>query len=240
MYQVKLQEFEGPLDLLLFFIRKDELDIYDIPISRITDQFIDYLHLMRELDLTVAAEFIWMASMLMSIKAKMMLPRQEQDDDEQLDETDPRYELVQALLEYKKYKEAGASLRTMDLAMRTRYFRGYTEIDKTEPVNDGEILKNVTLIDLMTAIRGVMKRFDTPPVVHKVEKVKTSIEDQMEFLITHLREKGRAPFIAICKSLPSREYVVVTFLAMLELVRMQRLRLFADESVHEFEIEYAA
>src|SRR6056297_1282314 len=100
MYRVQLNNFEGPLDLLLFFIKRDELDIYDIPISYITKQFLEYINLLEELDLDVASEFILMASMLMSIKAKMMLPREDTDEDE-LDETDPRYELVQRLLEYK-------------------------------------------------------------------------------------------------------------------------------------------
>ena len=104
MYRVQLQNFEGPLDLLLFFIKRDELDIYDIPISYITNQFLEYLHLLEELDLDVASEFVWMASNLMSIKAKMMLPREDSDEDDLLDEQDPRYELVQQLLEYKRYK----------------------------------------------------------------------------------------------------------------------------------------
>ena len=105
MYRVQLQNFEGPLDLLLFFIKRDELDIYDIPISYITNQFLEYLHLLEELDLDVASEFVWMASNLMSIKAKMMLPREDSDEEDLLDEQDPRYELVQQLLEYKRYKD---------------------------------------------------------------------------------------------------------------------------------------
>nr|NIR86196.1 segregation/condensation protein A [Candidatus Bathyarchaeota archaeon] len=108
MYRVQLKNFEGPLDLLLFFIKRDELDIYDIPISYITNQFLEYINLMEELDLDVASEFILMASMLMSIKAKMMLPQEESD--EEFDEHDPRYELVQRLLEYKRYKEMAGKM----------------------------------------------------------------------------------------------------------------------------------
>lgn len=240
MYLVRLQEFEGPLDLLLFFIRKDELDIYNIPISRVADQFIDYLHQMRELDLAIASEFIWMASTLMSIKARMMLPREKQTDEETLDETDPRFELVQALLEYKRYKEASVSLRERDHRMRDQYYRGYLEPDRTEPVNDGESLKNVTLIDLMSAVQTVLKRLETPPVVHRVEKVKTSIETQSAYLLEVLKSKGKTSFIWICQQLESREYVVVTFLAALELIRMQQLRLYVEESATDFYVEYAA
>lgn len=239
MYQVKLQEFEGPLDLLLFFIKRDELDIYNIPISRLTEQFIEYLHLMKELDLAVAAEFIWMASLLMSIKVKMMLPQQVEEAEEGVNEHDPRFELVQALLEYKKYKEAAVSLREMDHLARKTYFRGSIEADKTTLVNDGEMLKNVTLIDLMTAIQGVLKRLDAPVIMHTVQQVKTSIEAQSAFLLSRLKDAGKLSFIALCLELESREYVVVTFLAALELIRQQLIVLHADDSVTDFYIEAA-
>jgi segregation and condensation protein A len=123
VYRVQLNNFEGPLDLLLFFIKRDELDIYDIPISYITNQYLEYVNLMEELDLDVASEFILMASMLMSIKAKMMLPREE-DENEEIDETDPRYELVQKLLEYKRYKEMAIKMADIDEETRKRYKRG--------------------------------------------------------------------------------------------------------------------
>jgi len=113
MYKVQLKNFEGPLDLLLFFIKRDELNIYDIPIYHITREFLDYIRLMEELDLEVASEFIYMASLLMSIKARMMLPH-ENEDEEELDEHDPRYELVQKLLEYKRYKEMAEKLTIID------------------------------------------------------------------------------------------------------------------------------
>ena len=123
MYRVQLNNFEGPLDLL-FFIKRDELDIYDIPISYITDQFLGFIKLMEELDLDVASEFVLMASMLMSIKAKMMLPREEQDEDLNLDESDPRYELIQRLLEYKRYKEMAVKMSDIDEETRKKYTRG--------------------------------------------------------------------------------------------------------------------
>jgi segregation and condensation protein A len=131
-------------------------------------------------------------------------------------------------------------LRQRDLRMREQYYRGYLESDRTEPVNDGESLKNVTLIDLISAIKTVLKRLETPPVVHRVEKVKTSIEAQSAYLLEVLKSKGKTSFIWICQQLESREYVVVTFLAALELIRMQQLRLYVEESATDFYLEYAA
>ena len=132
MYRVQLNNFEGPLDLLLFFIKRDELDIYDIPISYITEQFLEFIHMMEELDLDVASEFVLMASMLMSIKAKMMLPREETDDEAELDENDPRYELVQRLLEYKRYKEMAEKMADIDEETRKKYTRGFYEVDQVD------------------------------------------------------------------------------------------------------------
>lgn len=152
MYRVQLNNFEGPLDLLLFFIKRDELDIYDIPISYITKQFLEYINLLEELDLDVASEFILMASMLMSIKAKMMLPR-EDSDEEELDETDPRYELVQRLLEYKRYKEMSEKMADMDEETRKKYMRGYPEADTVEQQATGEALQDVTMFDLIAAFK---------------------------------------------------------------------------------------
>src|SRR5690625_6255273 len=128
MYRVRLKNFEGPLDLLLFFIKRDELDIYDIPISYITNQFLEYISFMEELDLDVASEFILMASMLMSIKARMMVPREESE--EELDEHDPRYELVQRLLEYKRYKEMAEKMEYIEAEAQKKHFRGHPEADR--------------------------------------------------------------------------------------------------------------
>ena len=143
MYRVQLKNFEGPLDLLLFFIRRDELNIYDIPISHITREFLEYIRLMEELDLDVASEFIYMASLLMSIKARMMLPV-ERSEEEELDEEDPRYELVQKLLEYKQYKEMAEKMTVIDDEARKKYFRGYPEADEIDTQASGEALNELT------------------------------------------------------------------------------------------------
>ncbi|MEP1119975.1 MAG: segregation/condensation protein A [Balneola sp.] len=236
MYRVQLNNFEGPLDLLLFFIKRDELDIYDIPISYITQQYLEYVNLMEELDLDVASEFILMASMLMSVKAKMMLPR-EDDDSEEIDETDPRYELVQKLLEYKRYKEMAIKMADIDEETRKRYKRGYLDADDVDQQATGEALKDVTLFDLISAFRKVLTDIERQRVVHKVNKVETTIEEQSEFVLNRLSEAGRQSFASLCKSLTNKVVIVVTFLAILEMIKEQQINLFLEEDPTDFYID---
>ncbi|MEQ8578841.1 MAG: segregation/condensation protein A [Balneola sp.] len=236
MYRVQLNNFEGPLDLLLFFIKRDELDIYDIPISYITQQYLEYVNLMEELDLDVASEFILMASMLMSIKAKMMLPREDDENDE-IDETDPRYELVQKLLEYKRYKEMAVKMADIDEETRKRYKRGYTDADDVAQQATGEALKDVTLFDLISAFRKVLTDIERQRVVHKVNKVETTIEEQTEFVLETLSQSGRQSFPTLCKNLTSRVVIVVTFLAILEMIKEQQINLFIEEDPTDFYID---
>lgn len=236
MYRVQLQNFEGPLDLLLFFIRRDELDIYDIPIAYITNQFFEFITFMDELDLGVASEFIYMASTLMSIKAKMMLPR-EKDEDSEFDEADPRYELVQSLLEYKRFKEMGAELGEMDLKTRETYRRGYHQLDIVDEATDEEPLRDVTLFDLISAYKMILNRVAREEVVHRVEMVKTNIEEQSTYIIERLRTSGRLSFWEICREAPSRMFIIVTFLAILEMVRENRLVLMVGEETSEFSVD---
>ena len=238
MYRVQLTNFEGPLDLLLFFIKRDELDIYDIPIAYITDQFIEYLHFMEELDLGVASEFIYMASSLMSIKAKMMLPREEGPEDTEFDEADPRYELVQSLLEFKRFKEMGEEMRLLDDHERRFYRRGTVEPDRVEPSTDsGELLRELTLFDLISAYMQVLNRGNRPAVVHTVETVKTSIEEQEKLILSALRTGGRQSFRTLIPEDATRILIVVMFLAILEMIKEQKVMLYVDEDVTEFHLD---
>lgn len=229
MYRVQLKNFEGPLDLLLFFIKRDELNIYDIPISHITHEFLEYIRLMEELDLDVASEFIYMASMLMSIKARMMLPF-DGDDEEELDEDDPRYELVQKLLEYKRYKEMAEKMTIIDEETQKKYYRGYPDADEVEKQATGEALKDVTLFDLMGAFRKVLADIKRQHTYHKVEKVTYTVEEQSEYILQTLQENGRRSFIDICMELGNRALVVVTFLATLEMLKEQQINLFIENN----------
>lgn len=228
MYRVQLKNFEGPLDLLLFFIKRDELDIYDIPISYITNQFLEYINLMEELDLDVASEFILMASMLMSIKAKMMLPHEESD--EKLDEHDPRYELVQQLLEYKRYKEMAGKMEDMEKEAQKKHFRGNYEADQVEKQASGEALKNVTMFDLMTAFKKVLSDIKRQDTIHHVEKIEHTIEEQSEYVLNRLQEWGRTAFRTFCEELKTKTKIVVTFLAILEMLKERQINLYVEDN----------
>lgn len=227
MYRVQLKNFEGPLDLLLFFIKRDELNIYDIPISHITEEFLSYIRLMEELDLDVASEFIYMASILMSIKAKMMLPS-DREEDEELDENDPRYELVQKLLQYKRYKEMAEKLTVLDEETQKKYYRGYVEADDVEKQATGEALKDVTIFDLMSAFRKVLADIKRQHSYHTVEKVTFTVEEQTEYIIQLLQNRGRTSFLVICSELKTAILVVVTFLAVLEMLKEHQINLFIE------------
>lgn len=229
MYRVQLKNFEGPLDLLLFFIKRDELDVYDIPISYITEQFLDYIRLMEELDLEVASEFIHMASMLMSIKARLLLPKEENGQEDELDEQDPRYELVQRLLEYKRYKEMGVRMWEMEEEAQKSHFRRHYKVDQVEKQASGEALKDVTMFDLMAAFKKVLTDLKTQKSRHTIEKVKVTIEEQTEYVLEKLHASGRTAFKAMCMELKTRTAVVVTFLAILEMLKEQQINLFIDE-----------
>lgn len=237
MYRVQLQNFEGPLDLLLYFIRRDELDIYDIPISYITEKFMEYMRFMEELDLAVASEFIYMASLLMSIKAKMMIPV-DPDAEEPEEEHDPRYELVQALLEYKRFKEMSEEMALMSHEARKQAFRGSFDEDQVEPETDhGELLKDITLFDLMGAFKKIMLQVNKEPVKHKVERYPTNIEQQSDFVLQQIKQRGRLSFIQLCANMTRRLVVVVTFLAILEMVKERKLLLFIGNDPTDFYLD---
>lgn len=236
MYRVNLENFEGPLDLLLFFIRRDELNIYDIPIAYITDQFLGYLHFMEELDLSMASEFILMASTLMAIKARMMIPHtvEEMTEDPELD---PRHELVQRLLEYRRYKEMAEELHVIDYKTRERFYRELTHVDLLEydPTHD-EPLKNITLFDLMAAFKKIMIQTTNEPI-HKVEREETNIEEMSTYITDYIHLNGRSSFSQMVQQLKSKLKIVTAFLAVLELVRAQMVLLFVEDNAIEFYLE---
>jgi segregation and condensation protein A len=191
---------------------------------------------MEELDLDVASEFILMASMLMSIKAKMMLPREDAEDEE-LDESDPRYELVQRLLEYKRYKEMSEKMADMDEETRKQYMRGYPEADDVEQQATGEALQDVTMFDLIAAFKKVLQDIERKNIVHHVEKVSTTVEEQAEFVLTRLQDHGRQTFMEVCATLKNKIFVVVTFLAVLEMIKEQQINLFLSDDPTQFHID---
>lgn len=231
MYKIKLQHFEGPLDLLLFFIKRDEIDIYDIPISKITNDFVEYLKLLEQLDLEVAGDFILMAATLMQIKVKMLLPK---EIDEKGEEIDPRAELVRALLEYKRYKEMSEEMSFMESNMRNYNFRGNYESDYKETTTDYNVLlKNITLYDLIKAFKKAMMERPAEPV-HEIRKWNVTIDEQMDYITNKIKEKNRFSFLELMKDLNNKIKIVVTFIAVLELVKAGRIGLQESNTVNDF------
>ncbi|MFN3345441.1 MAG: segregation and condensation protein A [Chloroherpetonaceae bacterium] len=230
MYRISLSEFEGPLDLLLFFIKRDELDIYDIPIAHITKSFMEYLDAMQELNLEVAADFIYMASVLMSIKAKMLLPRPEVPAGE-LDEFDPRTELVQKLLEYKRFKEVALSMQLLEEDRRQLFPRlTFEHIEATEVEDE---TKRPTLFDLIRAYQLAMKKM--PKItVHEIKKIPVTIEQQTEFLLKKLDEQIQISFIKTVSEFTERMTIVVTFLAILEMAKIRLVNIIVREDYSDF------
>ncbi|MBN1637676.1 MAG: segregation/condensation protein A [Ignavibacteriales bacterium] len=231
MYKIKLQQFEGPLDLLLFFIRRHEIDIYDIPIAMITKEFLEYVQLMKQLDLTVASDFILMAATLMQIKVRMLLPR---EIDEKGEEVDPRADLVAALLEYRKYKEMAEELSYFESEQRKRNFRGNFDSDyKDESVDLKTLMKNVTIYDLMRCFKAALDKL--PPIaVHQIKKVNITIEEQMEFIFDKLNKKDELHFLEIVEEMKEKIRIIVTIIALLELIKMGRIGLKESERFNDF------
>ncbi len=233
MYKIKLSHFEGPLDLLLFFIKRDELDIYDIPISKITRDFISYLEIFKELDLESAGEFILMASTLMQIKARMLLPR---EVDEKGDEIDPRADLVNALIEYKRYKEISEEMGYLESNQRKLAFRGYFEEDpKEKPPELDTLLKNITIYDLLLAFKKAMTEMPVEPV-HKIRKINISLDEQITYILNKVKIDEKVSFGKLIVEMKEKIRVIITFIAMLELIKMGKIGLRENIELNEFEI----
>lgn len=213
-YRVRLDRFEGPLDLLLFLIRRDEVDITNIPVARITEQYLEFLGQIDRIDIDVAGEFLVMAATLMRIKAKMLLPVPRSDDDE--DEGDPREELVQRLLEYRLYKEASETLKTQEGERRGLFERGMVPTeDEAGPLP----LAPATLFDLLEALNRVLAR-RPERVVYEVRTEAYDIEDKMSFIARTVAEDGRLRFSTLMERARARMEIVVSFMALLELVKL--------------------
>ena len=215
MYEVKLETFQGPLDLLLHLIQKNEMDIYDIPIAEITRQYLEYLDLMKALDLEVASEFLVMAATLLQIKSRSMLPAPAPEEIEFVEGA--REELVRQLLEYKRFKEAAEKLRALEMEREKIFFR---EADQRELENK-EYTIEASLFDLLSALRDVLSRFPDEPMEISEEDI--TVEDKMDQIMTLLSEREELSFNRIFSELASKREVIVTFLAILELIRIHRL-----------------
>ena len=239
-YTIKLEQFEGPFDLLLFFIERDELDIYDIPISKITNDFLTYIKQMERMNIDLASEFIVVAATLCRIKAKLLLPRK--DVDEEGNEIDPREELVQRLLEYKRYKSILEDMRQLEKRRSEQQLRGYASKELQKIANKALVdveLESLTLFRLLKAFERVMDRFEAknPQQIHEIVQFSYTIEDERSF-ITKLVTNGRkAQFVDVFGHCKNRIHAVTTFLALLEMINMQLIRVISSEVTNFFYLE---
>lgn len=229
MYSVRLNNFEGPLDLLLFFIKRDELDIYDIPIASITQEFLEYVKVLELLDLELAGEFIVMASMLVQIKAQMLLPREESAASVlgEIDDDDPRAELVRRLIEYKRFREASDSLALSVENQRYVMYRNVFEAEEIHAADTGAY-RNATLFDLLKALKRAIERAPEKPDPHVVTRFPITVEEKSEEIIHMLRQRPAVRFFELIGGL-TKMHIVVTFLALLELAKLHRIIVQQDE-----------
>ena len=235
-YRIKLQVFEGPLDLLLFLIRKNELDIYDIPIESVTKQYLEVLRAMQQLDLDLAGEFFVMAATLMEIKSRMLLPKGQHAVDPNADdeEVDPRWELVHQLLQYKKFKEAAAKLAELAETRQNlmeRYMSSLSADLTDRP------LRSVDRIELWNAFNIVLRRLAEKLVVGEIHDEVVTVADQMEWLLGRMQTERTFVFSALFPEGVTLRRLVATFLAMLELTRLKKLRLAQNEAFADITIE---
>jgi len=240
-YQIKLPQFEGPFDLLLFFIERDELDIYNIPITRIIQDFLTYIHSEDNLNIELSSEFILFVSTLMRIKAKMLLPRKELD--EQGNEIDPRQELIDKLLEYKRYKEASATLAEMEAIRHLMVRRGNLQKELSqigEESGEGTEIQAITLFKLMKTFEKVMARIQQRQnkPVHTVVQYRYTMEESRANMLGLVQQEKTLSFERIFDQCDNRLHAIFLFLSMLELVQAKYMHILIGEGRNNFIIEY--
>ena len=234
-YKVKFEVFEGPLDLLLYLIKKEEVDIYEVNLTRLATQFIEYIDTLRLLDLEIAGEFLVMASTLMHIKSRELLPADLQaqvEDEEEGD--DPRWELIRQLVEYKKFKDAAAQFQVLETHQENVFPRrpGTLEFESTPPPPKPD----VSLFDLLNAVNAVLKRIGQHEPSREIFEDKWTVSEKIEELMRRLAERPQLKFFELFADVTSRSEVVVTFLALLELIRLKQLVCSQPEPFGEIEI----
>src|ERR1700742_4110297 len=234
-YKVKFEVFEGPLDLLLYLIKKEEVDIYDVNLTQLATQFIEYIELMRMLDLEIAGEFLVMASTLMYIKSRELLPLDKQVQVEGEDDgEDPRWELIRQLVEYKKFKDAAAQLQSLETRQENIFPRlpVKPEFEREEPAKP-----DVSLFDLLNAVSAILKRVNSQREdLRDVFEDKWTVSEKIELIVKTIKDKARVKFSELFASAMSRTEVVVTFLALLELIRLKQIQAAQSEDFGEIDI----
>jgi len=237
-YNVKFEVFEGPLDLLLYLIKKEEVDIYEVNLTKLATQFLEYLDLMRMLDLDIAGEFLVMAATLMYIKSRELLPKDQQVKPEgEEDEDDPRWELIRQLIQYKKFKDAAANLQKFEIEQENIYPRlGIrAEIEAPSIVCRQE----ASIFDLLAALNRIIKNLTEKSELLEITDEKWTVGDKIEQILNILSEKDTIKFSSLFENSASRSEIVTTFLALLELIRLRQVVAYQPEEFGEIEISRA-
>lgn len=240
-FQIKLPQFEGPFDLLLFFIERDELDIYNIPITRIIADFLDFIHAQEKLNIELSSEFILFVSTLMRIKARMLLPRKELDAEG--NEIDPRQELIDKILEYKRYKEAAVQMAEMEAVRMLMVRRGNLQRDISqigEEAGEGTEIQTITLFKLMKTFERVMKKLEqrSKKPVHTVVGYNYTMEQSREYMIDTVKREKHMAFEKIFDTCNDRIHAIFLFLSLLELVQMKYMTVMVGEGRNNFIVEF--
>lgn len=233
-YKVKLEVFEGPLDLLLYLIKRDEVDIYDVSIERITSQYLEYMETFQMLDLEVAGEFVVMAANLIYMKSRSLLPVHQQPPEEDAEEEDPRWELIRQLVEYKKFKDAAQFLQVQE-ARQEALFQRVPEKPDLEP-ESGLQLQEVGIFDLINAFQNILKRLEKKEDLRQIFEENFSVSDKIDTILQMTLPGKRVRFSDLFAEAASRTEIVVTFLALLELIRLKQLQVVQEMEFGEITI----
>ena len=236
-FEIELPLFKGPFDLLLFFIERDELDIYDIPISKITNDFLEYMHHLEKLNIELASEFILVAATLMRIKSKLLLPRPQLD--EKGNEIDPREELVRHLMEYKKYKSVVDQFHKMEENELLKEKRGNIMKELRQLAESSNVeaeLQDVDLFKLLTVFEKVLKRYeeDKNKPVHQVVQYPYTVEGQKDYILQEISKRDRVPFTELFEGAKTRISLIFNFLAILEMAALQQVSIIFGEGFNNF------
>ena len=234
-YKVKLEVFEGPLDLLLYLIKQDEIDIYDISIERITRQYLEYLQTFKELNIELAGEFIVMAANLIYLKSRSLLPIDQQPPAEEAEEDDPRWDLIRQLVEYKKFKEAAVNLHLREVEQETIFAREASPMLSENPLR----LEEVGVFQLINAFQSVIKRIEARQEVQEIFGERFSVSEKIDAILRRVAAGATVRFSDLFGAIVSRVEVVVTFLALLELIRLKQVRATQKNVFAEIEIAAA-
>ena len=234
MFNIKLENFEGPLDLLLYFIKRDKIDIYDIPITQITNEYISVIDEAKTLDVSIAGEFLFMASLLLRIKTQMLLPRQV--DEESLDIDDPRIDLVAQLLEYKKFKNIANKLKNLHFENKDTFFRSSSKVVYDQSPDISDFLQEVTLYEISKIFKEAIENAPTQDSF-EIYRETVSLKDQKEFILQRLKTNKISSLKKLVKKLETKIEIIVTFLALLEMIKQSEIICLQKENFNDIEIK---